>query len=148
MSAHIVVGPTKVNPLRFRALDRATDSGAEVGTSAMVRGRGVAAGWKDHTNAARSPSGSSRSARVARALVIVAATFARLRTIPASPMRRSTSRSSNAATDLGSKPANASRKAGRLRRIVAHDSPDWKASRDSRSNIPRSSRTGIPHSVS
>jgi hypothetical protein len=81
-------------------------------------------------------------------LVIVAATFARLRTIPASAMRRSTSRSSNAATTSGSKPANALRKAGRLRRIVAQDSPDWKASRDSRSNIPRSSRTGIPHSVS
>ena len=42
----------------------------------------------------------------------------------------------------------ATRKAGRLRRIVAHDSPDWNASSDSRSNRPRSSRTGIPHSVS
>ena len=63
-------------------------------------------------------------------------------------MSRATSSSSKAATASGLKPAKASRKAGRLRRIVAHDSPDWKASRLTRSKTPRSSRTGMPHSVS
>ena len=33
----------------------------------------------------------------------------------------------------GSKPANAARKASRLRRIVSHERPDWKPSRQSRS---------------
>jgi hypothetical protein len=47
-----------------------------------------------------------------------------------------------------SKPANAARKDGRLRRIVIHDSPDWKASSVIRSYSPLSSRTGRPHSVS
>ena len=85
---------------------------------------------------------------MARALVIVASTLARLRTMPASAISRSTSASPNPATASGSNPANASRKAGRLRRIVAQDRPDWKASSESRSNSPRSSRTGMPHSVS
>ena len=37
------------------------------------------------------------------------------------------------ATRSGSKPANASRNAGRLRRIVSHERPDWNPSRQSRS---------------
>ena len=42
ISANIVVGPTKVNPLRLSALDSASDSGEVVGTSAyVVRARGV-----------------------------------------------------------------------------------------------------------
>ena len=68
--------------------------------------------------------------------------------MPASDRSRSTSAAPKPATTWGSKPANAARNAGRLRRIVAHDSPDWNASSDRRSNTPRSSRTGIPHSVS
>jgi hypothetical protein len=40
-------------------------------------------------------------------------------------MRRSTSRSSNAATASMSNPANAVRKVGRRRRMVIHDSPAW-----------------------
>lgn len=117
-----------------------------MGTSACVCGCGVRAGWNDQTNSARPPS--ARNCTVAAALPIVASILRRLRTMPASPISRSTSALPYAATRSGSKPANASRNAGRLRRIVAHDSPDWKASSDSRSNIPRSSRTGIPHSVS
>ena len=84
----------------------------------------------------RSPSGSSRRAIVARAFVIVASTLARLRTIPASAIRPTTSASPKPATTTGSNPANASRKAGRLRRIVAHDNPDSNASSDRRSNRP------------
>ena len=34
MSAYIVVGPTNAKPLRLSALDRASDSGEVVGTSA------------------------------------------------------------------------------------------------------------------
>ena len=52
---------------------------------------------------------ASYRARVARALPIAAATFARLRTIPASPRSRSTSASPNAATAATSNPANACR---------------------------------------
>src|SRR5699024_11601024 len=37
MSAYIVVGPTKRNPLLFSAFDRAADSGPVVGISATVR---------------------------------------------------------------------------------------------------------------
>ena len=43
------------------------------------------------------------------------------------------SSSVNPATTSGSKPANAIRKASRLRRIVSQDRPDWNPSRQSRS---------------
>src|SRR5690349_4462375 len=56
MSAYIVVGPTNTNPLRLSALDRASDSGDVVGTSAYVRGRGVSAGRNDQTKVSRPPS--------------------------------------------------------------------------------------------
>jgi hypothetical protein len=56
--------------------------------------------------------------------------------------------SPNSATRSGSKPANAARKFSRLRRIVSHESPDWKPSRQKRSYSPRSSTTGQPHSSS
>jgi hypothetical protein len=42
----------------------------------------------------------------------------------------------------------ASRDAFRLRGIVSHDRPDWNASSVVRSNRPRSSVTGRPHSSS
>ena len=71
---------------------------------------------------------SSRSATVARALTIAASILRRLRTIPASSMRRATSSSPKSATASGSKFANAARKPGRLRRIVTHDRPDWNPS--------------------
>ncbi len=67
------------------------------------------------------------------ALAIAASIFIRLRTIPASAIRRATSSSPKAATARGSKPANAARKFSRLRRIVSHESPDWNASRHIRS---------------
>jgi hypothetical protein len=57
---------------------------------------------------------------VAFALAIVASIFARLRTMPASASRRSTSASPKRATASGSKFANAARKFSRLRRIVSH----------------------------
>lgn len=115
-------------------------------TSAEVRGRGVASGWKDHTNSARPPC--LRRAIVAPALVMVARIFRPLRTIPASFIRRSTSDSVYAATVSGSKSSKAARNAGRLRKMVAQDRPAWNASRLRRSYTPRSSRTGIPHSTS
>ena len=52
------------------------------------------------------------------------------------------------ATARASKSANARRKASRLFRIVSHDSPAWKPSRQSFSNRRRSSVTAKPHSVS
>jgi hypothetical protein len=79
---------------------------------------------------------------------MVASTFARLRMMPGSFIRRSTSRSSNAATASMSKPANAARNVGRLRRIVIHDRPAWNPSRLSFSNSGRSPCSGVPHSSS
>ena len=68
--------------------------------------------------------------------------------MPASFKSRVTSRARNAATSSIAKFANAARNAGRLRRIVIHDSPDWKPSRQIFSNSRRSSVTGKPHSAS
>ncbi len=79
---------------------------------------------------------------------MVASILRRLRTMRASAMSRSTSVSPKPATASGEKPENASRNAGRFRRIVSQLRPDWKPSSASLSKIPDSSRTGIPHSVS
>src|SRR2546430_7760102 len=105
-------------------------------------GRG--GGAKDQTSAA-SPAGNSAAAR---ALASAASILARLRTMPASASSRATSASPNAATFSMAKPANAARNAGRLRRMVSQDRPDWKASRVSRSYRPSSVRTARPHSSS
>ena len=83
-----------------------------------------------------------------RALATAASILDRLRTMPASASSRSTSRSSNSATSAMEKPANAVRNAGRLRRMISHDRPDWNASRVSRSNIALSPCSGVPHSRS
>ena len=66
----------------------------------------------------------------------------RLRTIPASAIRRARSASSKAATTAGSKPRKAARNDSRLRRIVDHDSPAWNDSSASRSKSSTSSWTG------
>jgi hypothetical protein len=79
---------------------------------------------------------------------MVASILARLRTMPASASSRARSASSKAATLSMTKPANPARNAGRLRRIVSQDRPDWKPSSASRSNSPSSVRIGWPHSVS
>src|SRR5699024_3607040 len=146
MSAYMVVGPTNVKPSLRRALDRASDSDDFVGISATVCGAGVRSGRKDHTKSTRPPL--SRSRRVARALVIAARILARLRTIRASAINRSTARSSYSATTSGTKSAHESWNAGRLSEIVDHENAAWKASKLMRSYMPRSSRTGMPHSVS
>ena len=91
ISAYIVVGPTKAKPFLRKAFESALDSSETVGTSEWSRGRGVSEGWKPQTKSTRPPS--SRSARVARALAIVAWILPRWRTMPASPSRRSTSAS-------------------------------------------------------
>jgi hypothetical protein len=92
--------------------------------SCSVRGGGGwSSGAKDHSSAS-SVSPTSCSASVARALAIVASIFARLRTMPASAMSRSTSASPKPATTAGSNPANAARKFSRLRRIVIQARPD------------------------
>ena len=94
---------------------------------------------------ATSPSGRSSTAR---ALAIVASTLARLRTMPASASSRSHVGVVEAGHPLGSKPAKAARNAGRLRRIVSQDSPDWKASRRQPLEQPLVACTGTPHSSS
>jgi hypothetical protein len=81
-------------------------------------------------------------------LAIEASILARLRMMPVSASSRSRSVSVKAATASASKPAKALRKPSRRRRIVIHDSPDWKASRHSRSKSASSPWTGRPHSVS
>ena len=88
-------------------------------------------GRKPATNASSPPE--SRSETVAAALVIAASTLSRLRTMPASAISRARSPSPKAATVSASNPAKAARKFSRLARMVRHDSPDWNASRVSRS---------------
>ena len=145
MRAYAVVGPTNRKPLRFKAFAIAVDSGVTAGTSPVSRGAARSAdGANDHSSSSRLPS----SATVARALAMVASTFARFRTMPASAIRRTTSSSPKPATTTGSNPAKAARNASRLRRIVIHDRPDWNASRLTRSNSRPSPRTGRPHSSS
>jgi hypothetical protein len=146
ISAKTVTGPTKLNPRRLSSLASASDSGERLGTSSAVRGCGVVSGRYDQISSPSPPS--DRRATTARALAMAASIFRRLRTIRSSAMSRATSSSVKAATASGENPANASRKAGRLRRIVTQLSPDWNPSRTSRSNSPASSRTGTPHSVS
>ncbi len=87
-------------------------------------------------------------ASAALAFPMTAVILARFLMMPASPSSRVTSSGPNRATTAGSKPSNAARKFSRLRKIVSQDRPDWKASRHSRSKMPRSSRTGRPHSSS
>ncbi len=91
---------------------------------------------------------SSRKADARAGVLRVAMILARLRTMPVSPISRSTSASVIAATRSTSKPWNTSRNRSRLFRIVDQDRPAWKPSRHIRSNSPRSPRTGTPHSVS
>ena len=144
MSAYAVVGPTKRNPRRLSSLASAVDSAVTAGTSPIRRGTVPRIGWNDHSSALR-PSGSSAATR---ALATVAVILARLRTMPASAISRSTSRSPKRATAWIENPSNAARNASRLRRMVSQDRPDWNASSVSRSNIASSPRLGRPHSVS
>jgi hypothetical protein len=81
-------------------------------------------------------------------LTIAALTFSRFLTIPVSAISRATSSSPKAATASGSNRAKAARKFSRLRKMVSQDNPDWKPSRQSRSKIAVSPRTGRPHSSS
>jgi hypothetical protein len=74
--------------------------------------------------------------------------LARLRTMPASSSRRSMSASPYPATFSISNPSKARRKFSRFRRIVSQESPDWNASRTSRSNSSFSLWSGRPHSLS
>ena len=132
----------------MRAFARAVDSAVTAGTSARVRGPGAVGrvggvGPDQRVQLARAPSSAST-----RALAIVASILARLRMMPASASSRSRSASVNAATDAILKPAKAARKPSRRRRIVIQDRPDWKASRQSRSNRASSPWTGRPHSSS
>ena len=139
-----MVGPTKRKPRFFRSLAIAVDSGVAAGTSARVAGRGRGPGANDHSSLP-SPSGSVTATR---ALCSAASIFARLRTMPGSASSRAASSGPNSATAGIENPANAARNASRLRRMVIHASPDWNASRHSRSNSASSPWTGRPHSVS
>jgi len=134
----------KVNPCRRNSALSALEAGVADGTSASVRGA-VAGSPAYFQTMLASPSGRSS---MARALMMTALTLARFRTMPASAISRATSSSPKAATRAGSNPANAARKFSRLRKIVSQDSPDWKASRHSRSKMAMSPCTGRPHSWS
>ncbi len=127
-------------------MDSATDSADVVAISAVSAQAGWSSGAKESTKACR-PS-ASRSPTVARALVTAASIFIRLRTIRGSAISRSTSSGVKAAMASASKSWNTSRNAGRLLRIVDQDSPDWNASRVSRSRYAASPWTRLPHSVS
>src|SRR5699024_4990329 len=127
INAYMVVEPTKLKPSLRRAFDKARDSAELVGISSIVRGRGVLSGWKDQMKSADPLSRRGRV--VAVALLLAARMFRWLRTMPAALHRRSASQSSKRATFSGSKSAKAVRNAGPLRKMVAHDSPAWKASK-------------------
>ena len=144
MNAYTIVGPTKRKPRRRSSFESASDSGVFAGISANERGRRRGAGANDQTRSSR-PSGSSSAAR---AFPIAASILPRWRTIPASPRRRSTSASPNAATAAMRKPAKAARNASRLRRIVIHASPAWKPSSVSSPKSASSPCSGRPHSSS
>ena len=83
------MGPTNRKPLRFNSFDSAVDSVVTAGTSSMVDGLACSAGANDQISSVRLPSSSI----AARAFAMVALILARLRMIPASPIRRSTSAS-------------------------------------------------------
>src|SRR5690606_8477855 len=85
MSACMGVGPTKVKPRLFNAFDSATGSGEVVSACGTTSRSGRYAAKK----VSKPPS--ARSATVARALVTAARILARLRTIRASVINRSTS---------------------------------------------------------
>ena len=92
---------------------------------------------------------SSASSTARWALLIVASILPRWRTMPASlEQALDVARRSKRATWWKSKPAKAARNVSRLRRIVSHERPDWKPSRQSFSNSRVSSETGRPHSSS
>ena len=133
-----------MKPCRLSSALSALDAGVDAGTSASVRGARPGSPAYFHTSAVR-PSGRSSAAR---ALVITALIFARFLTMPGSAISRATSCSPKAATAEASNPAKAARKFSRLRKMVSQDSPDWKPSRQSRSKIAVSPRTGRPHSSS
>ena len=140
-------GPTKRNPLRFSALAMAVDSGVTAGTSAVVTRRRAVRRPARTTRAAR--RGRRRAPTTARALAMVASDLRPVADdagVGHQPLRRRRRRTPRPA--CGSKPANAARKAARLRRIVSQDSPDWNASRLIRSNSAASPCTGRPHSSS
>ncbi len=134
-------------PRFLSAEDSATDSGVVAGMSAVPRGAGSPAGSGayDQINSVSSPG---RHSAMALALATVASIFRRFRMMPASSSSRVTSPSVYSATFAMLNPAKAERKPSRRRRIVSQESPDWNASRDSRSNSASSPRTGRPHSLS
>jgi hypothetical protein len=86
--------------------------------------------------------------RKVRAPEIAASILALERMIPAFAISAARSFSPNRATFSGSNPANASRNASRLRRMVIHESPAWNPSSTSFSHSARLSSSGTPHSVS
>ena len=118
-----------VKPWARSSLDRALDAGVWGGTSAVVTGAGPGSPAKFQTSADSPPAMSS----AAWALTMAALILARFLTMPVSASSRCTSSGPNLATAAGSNPANAARKFSRLRRMVSQDSPDWNASRHSRS---------------
>ncbi len=131
MAAYMVVGPTKRNPSFNNSLDSAADSVVIAGMSRVDLGaaRFFVGRWAQIVSDRDLPW--SQSVSVARALEIVAWIFALFRTMLALRIRRWTSRAVNLATTCGSNPAKASRKASRFFRIVSHESPAWKPSRQS-----------------
>ena len=136
--------PRSANPRFLIALASAVDSGVTAGTSANDVGRrDLEAGANDHSSS-DSPPGTSRQARA-------------LRSSPRSSPVAHDPRVRHQPLDVGlvelgdrrdGEVGERPRKAGRLRRIVIQDSPDWNASRASRSNIRSSPRSGWPHSLS
>ena len=147
ISACTVVGPTKPNPRLRSALESAIDSGEVVGTSAEVGGLGVVLG-AEAVDERLEPSVVAQLDRglgvASRGLDLGAvADDAGVGHQHVRGRRRS------------SRPPGRRRSRGRPRGTgpacsgsSSQDSPAWKPSRLSRSNSPRSPRTGTPHSVS
>ena len=131
MNAWQMTGPQNLKPALRSVFAMRSLSGDDGRMSAGARRRLTFVAWSTccqsrSRNAPRPPASMTRSH--ARALAIAPSILARLRTMPSSRSRRATSREPYRATFAGSKPSNARRKAGRLRRMVIQLRPAWKPS--------------------
>ena len=130
MKACTMVGPQNAKPSALRALPMARETGVSVWISARVRALpwiGCPSTKSQRKRAKPGPLSSIRSQ--ARAPAIVPWILARLRMMRVSSISRATSPSVKRAIRSGSKPAKASRKPSRRRRMVIQDRPAWKPSR-------------------
>ena len=119
---------TKRNPRLRRSLDSAVDSAVLAGSSENFLGGALTGSYCQINEASDSPD--CRNSSTARALAMVASILPRFRTIPASPRSRP-GRAHRTRRPPRCRSRRRPPKFSRLRRIVSHDKPLWKPSRQS-----------------